>query len=103
VYPTGAAGSARAADAASVPGGDVAASAFPHPPQNFSPDSLEKPHAGQGRASGFPHLAQKRRPARLSAWQREHRMRRILCSDASPVRGGQRRRHPHIDLARLVG
>src|SRR5215213_7229420 len=50
----------------------MAPSGAPHPPQNFSPPSLQKPQPGQTRAKAAPHSPQKRRPSRLSAWQRRH-------------------------------
>ena len=35
-------------------------------------DPFENPQEEQGRTNGVPHSAQKRRPARFSAWQRGH-------------------------------
>ena len=44
----------------------------PHSPQKRSSGSFAAPHAAQVRASGFPHVAQNFRPARLSAPQLAH-------------------------------
>src|SRR5207245_5158567 len=66
------------------PGCGVAtASEAPQPPQNFSPDSLAKPHEGHATASAAPHSEQNRRPGRFSVPHREHFIRA-----AQPARRG---------------
>src|SRR5215471_9084311 len=63
VYASG----ATARDAAA--GGETFKAA-PHPPQNFTPGSFEKPHEGQAWAKEDPHSAQNRRPTLLTVPQR---------------------------------
>ena len=72
-----AAGSIRGAGGPSI--GD------PQAPQYRSSGSLAVPHAGHRASSGVPQLPQNRRPARFSAPQELHTMRRSVLHDEMTV------------------
>ena len=64
--PAGNAASNSAAGVGSCGADAAGGSRVPQPPQNFSPDSFDAPHAAHRAASATPHSAQKRRSARFS-------------------------------------
>src|SRR5262249_11367231 len=68
----------------------VAPSGAPQPPQNFSPVSFRNPQRAHGTGSSAPHSAQKRRPARLSAPQREQEVPVIVAKRSSAGSDGGR-------------
>jgi hypothetical protein len=65
--------------------------AAPHPPQNFTPGSFEKPHEGHASANAVPPSPQNRRPALLAAPQRRQF---IPCPSPPPNRSCPRDAEP---------